>query len=81
MKLYYKTRQAVLQNAAAILLQNTTEVYYKMRHVFYFKKWQLNAKIIKKCDSYYKMQRLFHNETVITKSAARIKLYILTYSS
>ena len=38
MKLYYKTRQAVLQNAAAILLQNTTEVYYEMRQVFYFKK-------------------------------------------
>ena len=37
MKLYYQTRQAVLQNAAAILLQNTTEVYYKMRQVFYYK--------------------------------------------
>ena len=50
MKLYYKTRQVVLQNAAAILLQNTTEVYYQMRQRFYYKQWQLNVKIITKCD-------------------------------
>ena len=31
MALYYKMRQMLLQNAAAILLQNETKVYYKMR--------------------------------------------------
>ena len=32
---YYKMRQVLLQNATAILLQNATEVYYKMRQFFY----------------------------------------------
>ena len=31
MTLYYKMRQILLQNATAVLLQNVTEVYYKMR--------------------------------------------------
>ena len=47
MTLYYKTRQILLQNATAILLQNTTEVYYKMRQVFLLQ----NATFITKCDS------------------------------
>ena len=34
---YYKIRQVSLQNAIAILLQNATEVYYKMCQVFYYK--------------------------------------------
>ena len=31
MTAYYKMRQILSQNATAILLQNATEVYYKMR--------------------------------------------------
>ena len=46
-------RQILLQNAIAILLQNVTEVYYKMHHAF-----------ITKCDSYYKMRRLLQIATV-----------------
>ena len=33
MTLYYKMRQILLQNVTAILLQNATEVYYKMRRL------------------------------------------------
>ena len=33
MALYYKMRQILLQNVTAILLQNATEVYYKMRRL------------------------------------------------
>ena len=49
---YYKMRQ-ILQNATAILLQNTTEVYYEMRQVFYYRMRQLlqNATFITNCDS------------------------------
>ena len=38
-------RQILLQNATAILLQNTTEVYYKMRQLLQ------NATLITNCDS------------------------------
>ena len=57
----------------AILLQNPRKVYYKMRQVFYFKMQVLlqNATVITycdvfttKCNSYYKMRRLLHIETV-----------------
>ena len=34
MKIYHKMRQMLLQNVTAILLQNATEVYYKMRQDF-----------------------------------------------
>ena len=54
MALYYKMRQILLQNATAILLQNATEVYYKMRQRFF----------ITKCDSSYKMPRLLQIEIV-----------------
>ena len=40
MTVYYKMRQMLLQNATAILLQNMTEVCYKMRQ-FYCKMRQL----------------------------------------
>ena len=46
MTLYYKTRQILLQSATAILLQNT-DVYCKMRQVFYYAK----------CDDYYKLRQ------------------------
>ena len=44
----------LLQNAAAIFLQNATEVYYKMPQVFYYKIRQF----------YYKMRRLLQIATV-----------------
>ena len=37
MTLYYEMRQISLQDATATLLQNATEVYYKMHRVFYYK--------------------------------------------
>ena len=64
MAVYYKMQQMPLQNATAILLQNVTEVYYKMPQVFYYKMRQF----------YYKMRQLLQiaiillrNATVITK--------------
>ena len=52
MTLYYKIRQILLQNATVILLQNATEVYYKMRQ-FYYKMRQLLqiTTFITNCDS------------------------------
>ena len=45
MALYYKTLlhfvTDIITNVTAILLQNATEVYYKMRQVFYYKMLQL----------------------------------------
>ena len=55
---------SLLQNVTANLLQNATEVYYKMRQAFYYKMPQF----------YYKMRQLLQiatillqNTTVITK--------------
>ena len=62
-------RQILLQNATTILLQNATEVYYKMHQVFIAK----CDSSITKCDSYYKlrqfyykMRQLLQNKTFIT---------------
>ena len=49
-------RQILLQNVVAILLQNATGVYDKMRQVFHYKMRQF----------YYKMRQLLQNATVIT---------------
>ena len=58
MKVYYKMRQILLQNATPFLLQNATEIYQKNRQ-FYYKIRQLlqnvtillqNATVITKCD-------------------------------
>ena len=59
MTVYYKIQQILLQSATAILLQNLTEVYYKMRQVFYYKiQVSLqNATVITKCGVYYKLQQ------------------------
>ena len=51
---YYKMRQTLLQNVTAILLQNATEVYYKIRQFFTTK----CDSFMTKYDSYYKMWRL-----------------------
>ena len=51
---YYKMRQILLQNTAAILLQNAAKVYYKMRQ-FYYKMRQF-------C---YKIQQLLQNAMFI----------------
>ena len=55
---YYKMQQILLQNATAILLQNTTEVYYKMRPVFFLQNVTFITKydnFIIKSDVYYKL--------------------------
>ena len=58
MTVYYKMRQMLLQNATAILLQNATEVYYKMRQLSQNATILLqNATVITKCDIYYKLLR------------------------
>ena len=53
-------RQILLQNATAILLQNATEVYYKMcqdETVLL-----QNATVITKCDVYYKLRQYIEFE-------------------
>ena len=55
---------SLLQNATIIVLQNATEVYYKMRQ-FYCK---IRQKFITKCDSF------MQNATVITKCYVYCKL-------
>ena len=56
----------LLQNVTATLLQNMTEVYYKMCQVFYYKMQELlqnmatllqNVTIITKCNVYYKLRQ------------------------
>ena len=76
MTVYYKMRQILLQNATAILLQNTTEVYYKMRQVCYDNVTFITRcdNFITKCDSYYKLWRLLQNVTFITKCDVSHKL-------
>ena len=66
-------RQTLLQNGTAILLQNATKVYYKMRQLFLsqnatvlLQKATVTTKhnnFIAKCDIYYKMHqhRLEHS--------------------
>ena len=53
MTVHYKMRQMLLQNTTAILLQNATEVYYKMRADFYLQNSTVllqTASAITKCD-------------------------------
>ena len=38
MGLFYKMRQNLLHNATAILFQDTTKIYFRMRQFFYYKK-------------------------------------------
>ena len=40
MTVNYKMQQILLQNTTAILLQNVTEVYQNMYHIFYCKMQQ-----------------------------------------
>ena len=60
--------------ATAILLQNATKVYYKMRQVFYYKKRQFA-----KCNSYYKMRRLLQNTLVHSVNTLKSELLKTTY--
>ena len=55
---YYKMRQILLQYTTAILLQNGTEVYFKMRQLLQIATILLqNAAVITKCDVYYKLRQ------------------------
>ena len=57
MTVYYKMQHILSQNATAILLQNATEVYYKMRQLLQIATISLqNATVIKKYDFYYKLR-------------------------
>ena len=58
MTVYYKIRQMLLQNVTAVLLQNATEVYYKISQVFCYKMQPF----------YYKMRHLLQIATFITNS-------------
>ena len=49
----------------AILLQNETEAYYKMRQVFFLQ----NATVITKCDAYYKLRQCKNNEMDVNTGA------------
>ena len=61
-------RQLLLQNATAILLQNATEVYYKIRQFFITK---CNS-FITKYDSYYKMRRFYYKIRQVLQNATFI---------
>ena len=51
-------QQILLQNATAILLQNVTKVYYKIRQLLQTATISLqNVAVIRKCDAYYKLQQ------------------------
>ena len=68
MTVYYKMRQILLQNATAILLQNATEVNYKMGQDF-----------ITKCNSFIKKMRVItKGDNFITKCGVYYKLLCLT---
>ena len=57
MTVYYKTRQMLLQNARAILLDSVTEVY-KMQQLLQNATILLqNATVIMKCNVYYKLRQ------------------------
>ena len=62
MTVYYKMRQMLLQNASGFLLQNATEVYYKMPQVFYYKVRQF----------YYEMRQLLENATILLQNATAV---------
>ena len=68
MTVYYKIRQIILQTTTDILLQNTTELSYKMHQAFYYKIRVLsqNATILLQNASYYKMRRFLQIATVHT---------------
>ena len=69
-----------LQNATTVLLQNATQVYYKMRQVFRYK----CDSFITKFNSYYKMRRLLQNcnSTYIDFDYFYIEyLYTYTYTT
>ena len=65
MTVYYKMRQILLQNATPILLQNATEVYYKMHQVFITK----CDSFITKCDSYYKFRQFYYKMRQLLQNA------------
>ena len=58
-----------IQNATTVLLQNATQVYYKMRQFFVTNVTVLllNATVITKCDVYYKIATV-HTLALITST-------------
>ena len=67
-------RQILSQYATAILLENATEVYYKIRQIFLLQNVTVITNcddFITKCNSYYNMPRLLQIATVHTISNKR----------
>ena len=65
--------QILLQNTTAILLQNATKVYDKIRQVFYYKMRHF----------YYKMRQLLQIATIFYKMGRLLQIatiqYVITY--
>ena len=61
MTLYYKMQQILLQNPTAILLQNMTEFYYKMRQLL-----QIATILLQNATVITKMRRLLQIATINT---------------
>ena len=80
MTLYYKMQQILLQNPTAILLQNVTEFYYKMRQLL-----QIATILLQNATVITKMRRLLQIATINThlgfnaiKMLKKISLAFLT---
>ena len=78
--LYCKIRQILLQNVTAILLQNSTEVYYKMFQVFYYDNYYKMQQFYYKMQRfYYKMRHLLQIATIHSVTRFNEFLLLITY--
>ena len=71
MTVYYKVRQILLQNAIAILLQNVTEIYYKMRQVFSYEMRRF----------YYKIRQLLKMGRLLQIATVQVQIFSSTEHS
>ena len=71
MTVYYKMQLILLQNVTAILLQNATEVYYKMRLEGILKNrcsWNSKTNHVPKHRSTFTISRSIHREVFLENS-------------
>ena len=54
-----------MRQIIALLLQNATKVYFKMRQIFYYKTRQF----------YYKLQQLLQNASILLQNATVVKSF------
>ena len=66
MTLCCKIRQTLLQNATAVLLQNSEKGFYKLCQMFYYKMRHL----------YYKIRRLLQNVSIQTYKSLGEALFV-----